>query len=201
MSQKNNEELFIFRRMAEGDKAAFRFFFDKYYSDLCNFVHVYVHDQAISEQIVQDIFVYLWEKKDKIGIGTSLRSYLLRAAKNKSLNYLRNEKTRLGIQENLAHSQAHNHETPEYIFNAGQLRGVIEESVDRLPPKCRQVYILGKEKDLSYKEIARKLNISVKTVENHMGKALKQLRENLQPYYNDIFLTFLLLNLSGELFF
>jgi RNA polymerase sigma-70 factor, ECF subfamily len=99
--KRNDEEQFIFNRMVEGDMKAFRFFFDKYYIDLCNLVNLYIHNEAIAEEIVQDIYIYFWVKKGNIQIESSVKAYLLRASKNKSLNYLRNEKTKLGVHEKL----------------------------------------------------------------------------------------------------
>jgi RNA polymerase sigma-70 factor (ECF subfamily) len=192
MEIKNLEELFIFNRMVEGDKEAFRFFFDKYYSDLCNLVNIYLHNQVISEEIVQDVYIYFWERKGKIKIESSVKSYLLKASKHKSLNYLRNEKNKLNILEKLSKVTNSSPDIPDNIMDASQIREVIEKSVNSLPERCRQVYVLSKEKNLSYKEIANELGISVKTVENQMVKALKKLRELLRPYYNDIFIFFLL---------
>ena len=186
-----NEELFIFGQMVEGDKEAFRFFFEKYYPDLCNLVNLYLHDSVMTEEIVQDIFIYLWEKKEKIKIESSVKSYLLKASKNKSINFIRNEKSKLSIHNKLADLDKTVTDMPDSVMDANQLREVINAAIDSLPDRCREVYILGKEKNMSYKEISEELGISVKTVEVHMGKALKKLREQLRPYYNDIFILFL----------
>lgn len=187
-----DEELFVFRRMVEGDKEAFRFFFEKYYPDLCNLVNLYLHDSMMSEEIVQDIFVQLWEKKEKIKIETSVKSYLLRATKNRSLNYIRNEKTKVDILSKIANVNRMPNEMPDGVMDANQLREIVNAAIDSLPDRCRQIYILGKEKSLSYKEISEELGISVKTVEVHMSNALKKLREKLKPHYSDIFTLFLL---------
>ena len=196
MKERNYEELFIFNRMVDGDKEAFRFFFDRYYTDLCNFVNIYIRDSTISEEIVQDIYVYFWEKKRKINIESSVRSYLMRASKNKSLNYIRNEKIKLNIYEKLSRATEVSEDMPDNILDANQLRKIIDDSVNQLPEKCREVYLLAKSKNMSYKEIAGELGISLKTVENHMGKALKRLRKTLMPYYNEIFIFFLMVLVS-----
>lgn len=192
MEVKNREELFIFNLMLKGDKEAFRFFFEKYYADLCNLVNFYLHDPATSEEIVQDIYVYLWEKKGKIKIDSSVKSYLYKSSKNKTLNYLRNEKAKLNIHKKLTKITENNFDmVNESNMDAAQLRELINQSVNSLPPKCKEIFVLSKEKELSYKEIADQLGISVKTVENQMGKALKILREILRPYYNKIFILFI----------
>lgn len=187
-----DEELFVFNRMVEGDKDAFRFFFEKYYSDLCNLVNLYLHDSVVTEEIVQDIFIYLWEKKENIKIESSLKSYLLRASKNRTLNYIRNEKIKLGVYNHFNEFNEVVTEMPDSVMDSSQLREVINAAIDSLPDRCREVYILGKEKSMSYREISEELGISVKTVEVQMGKALKKLREQLRPHYNDIFIWFLI---------
>ena len=186
-----DEELFIFNRMVEGNKEAFRFFFEKYYPDLCNLVNLYLHDPLMSEEIVQDIFIYLWEKKEKIKIESSVKSYLLRASKNRSLNFIRDERNKMDIHQRLKDFNRQSVEMPDKVMDANQLREVIDNAISNLPERCREVYILGKEKNLCYKEISEEMGISVKTVEVQMGIALKKLREQLRPYYNDIFTLFL----------
>lgn len=191
LTMTKDEELFIFNRMAAGDKEAFRFFFEKYYSDLCNLVNLYLRDVIISEEIVQDIFIYFWEKKEKIKIDSSVRSYLLRASKNRSINYIRDERNKRDVHQHLADFNNQSAEMPDKVMDANQLRDVIDHAITGLPDRCREVYMLGKEKDLSYKEIAEEMGISVKTVEVQMGIALRKLREQLRPYYNDIFILLL----------
>jgi len=190
---QNDEELFIFNRLIEGDKEAFRFFFDKYYSDLCNLVNIYIHNQYISEDIVQDIYVYLWKNKEKIHIDTSVKSYLFRASKNKSLNFLRNERTNLNMINKLSRDEDITCQIPEKFMDAEKLRELIKNAINSLPEKCRNIYNLSREKELTYKEISCKLGISVNTVENQMSIALKKLREFLKPYYDDIFILLIIM--------
>lgn len=192
MKNMNDEEQFIFQRMVEGDKEAFRFFFEKYYTDLCNFVNIYLNDPITTEDIVQDIYVYFWNKKENIHIETSVKSYLLKASKNKSLNYLRDKKARLVIQNKLAEESETSYEIPVISEDNHRLQEIIKKAVESLPEKCREIYILSKEKKLTYNEISKELGISVKTVENQMGNALKKLREFLRPYHDDLFILFLI---------
>lgn len=192
MKNINDEERFIFQRMVEGDKEAFRFFFEKYYTDLCNFVNIYLNDPITTEDIVQDIYVYFWNKKENIRIETSVKSYLLKASKNKSLNYLRDEKARLVIQNKLAEESETSYEIPVISEDNHRLQEIIKKAVESLPEKCREIYILSKEKKLTYNEISNELGISVKTVENQMGNALKKMREFLRPYHDELFILFLI---------
>lgn len=186
------DELFIVKKMIDGDIDSFRYFFDRYYDDLCNFVNIYLHDQVLAEEIVQDIFVYFWENREKLKINTSVKSYLFSASKFKSLNLLRDTRTQKKIVEKIRRIepiQTHEHES-SYI-DTNEFRKILDLAVDQLAPKCREIFLLSKQKELSNKEIAEQLGISVKTVENQMTIALKKLREYLIPYREKIFLLFL----------
>ena len=103
-NQNLTEELFIFQRMADGDHHALRFFFDKYYVDLCNYVNLYIRNKSVSEDIIQDIFIYFWEKKGTINLNSSVKSYLLTAARNKFLNHIRSEKSHQTINPGVVKS-------------------------------------------------------------------------------------------------
>jgi RNA polymerase sigma-70 factor (ECF subfamily) len=187
-----SEELYIVKKMIEGDVDSFKYFFDRYYDDLCNFVHVYLHDQTLSEEIVQDIFVYFWENKEKLQITTSVKSFLFSASKFKSLNLLRDTKTKKRIVEKIGRTEPliTSEEEDSYI-DTGEFKKILDAAVDQLAPKCREIFLLSKFEDLSNREIAEKLGISVKTVENQMTIALKKLREYLLPFRGKIFLLFL----------
>ena len=187
-----SEELYIVKKMIEGDVDSFKYFFDRYYDDLCNFVHVYLHDQVLSEEIVQDIFVYFWENKEKLQINTSVKSFLFSASKFKSLNLLRDTKTKKRIVEKIGKTEPliTSEEENSYL-DTGEFKKILDAAVDQLAPKCREIFLLSKFEDLSNKEIAEKLGISVKTVENQMTIALKKLREYLLPFRGKIFLLFL----------
>lgn len=186
----NREERFIFQRMVDGDQRAFRFFFDKYYTDVCNFIHFYTNDSAMAEELAQDIYVYLWDNRKKITIHSSVKSYLFSASKNKSLNYIRNEKIKQRILENYKEQQTETGQPEENYLDISQLQEILKKSIATLPERCREIFLLSREKKLSHKEIAEKLAISPKSVENQIGIALKKLREQLKPYRDKIFMLF-----------
>ena len=190
--ERTNEELFIVRKMIDGDIDSFKYFFDRYYDDLCNFVHIYLHDQLLAEEIVQDIFVYFWENREKLQITTSVKSFLFSASKFKSLNLLRDTKTKKRIVEKIGKTEPLiTSEVEDSYIDTGEFKKILDAAVDQLAPKCREIFLLSKSEDLSNKEIAEKLGISVKTVENQMTIALKKLREYLLPFRGKIFLLFL----------
>jgi len=182
-----SDELFIFGRMADGDSYALQFFFDKYYDNLCNYVNLYLHDQSISEDIVQEIFIYFWEKRGSIKIESSVKSYLFRASRNKFLNHLRNEKSHQAIKMEVVSGIETFVNPDDHLIDSRQLEVIIDSVVANLPSRCREVYVLHRNDNLSYREIASRMNISEKTVENQMSIALKRLKEQLAPYYEQIF--------------
>jgi len=193
----NNEELFIIKKMIEGDIDSFKYFFDKYYNDLCNFVHIYLHNQVLSEEIVQDIFVYFWEKREKLQINTSVKAYLFSASKFKSLNLIRDTKTHKEIVGQIGISDhRYTSDQEDSLIDTDEFRKILDLAISQLAPKCREIFILSKKQEISNKEIAERLGISVKTVENQMTIALKKLREQLLPFRGKIFILFLLQFLS-----
>jgi len=187
-----SDELFIFDRMADGDTRALRFFFDKYYDNLCNYVNLYIHDKYVSEDIVQDIFIYFWEKRGIIMIDTSVKSYLFRASRNKFLNYLRNEKSHRAIRDEVNANSVTFVNPDDNSIDSINLEEIISASIENLPPRCREVYLFHKIDELSYEEIAYRMDIAVKTVENQMTIAHKKLKEQLAPYYDQIFVLVLI---------
>lgn len=189
----NNDELFIVRKMMEGDREAFKYFFDKYYTHLCNFVLLYVKDSVLAEEVVQDIFVYFWESKHKLNINTSVQSYLFSASKFKSLNLIRDKRNHAKA---IAHMQGTTNSSDfldENVFDSPEeLEQILSNSIAQLPERCRMVFILSKNEKMTNNEIASQLGISVKTVENQMTIALKKLRETLMPYREKLFLLFII---------
>ena len=159
-------------------KAEFRRVFDDYYNPLCNFVSHFLGNNNRSEDIVQDVFLNLWKNRDNITLNDNIKSYLFQATKNKMLEYLRKEKSYRERVEKLQNQPDLSAGEDELANKLMQLES-INQSLRHLPSKCREVFVLHKFKGLSYTEIADKKKISVKTVENHMLKAIKLLRSHL----------------------
>ena len=186
--KKLTEELFIFEKMVEGDQKALRFFFDKYYEDLCHFINTYIHNPSIAEEIVQDIFIYFWENKGVLNISYSVKSYLYQSTKNRSLNFIRDEKRRSKIHDKILSDSTFDNTPNDSYLDTEQLKQIITSSMQSLPPRCREIYSLCKEDHFTYKEVAEKMGISQKTVENQMGISLQKLKASLLPYYDKIFI-------------
>ena len=160
------------------DRHAFEKLFKEYFTPLMTFSRKILGDEDDARDVVHQVFIKLWEKGNEIDLSTSLKSYLFTAVNNRSLNVIRDRK------------KFSSEEVPEMAgewdvstqIESMELEEKINEAIESLPEKCRQIFELNRFDGLKYSEVAMQLNISVKTVENQMSKALKILREKLLKY-------------------
>ncbi len=150
--------------------------FEQYYNALCNYAFTFLKESSSSEDVVQEVFVKIWEKRQDLVTSDTIRFYLFRAVRNNCLTWLQNEKKTVMVELNDydapdTQTSHMDDEKPEVDY-----RQQLAEAMNQLPPKCREVFVLSRLSKQSYKEIAGTMNISVKTVENQIGKALKLLR-------------------------
>ncbi|PRZ01634.1 RNA polymerase sigma-70 factor (ECF subfamily) [Marinilabilia salmonicolor] len=178
-----------FKLLKEGNEAAFEVVFKTYYARLQAFCREYVVDSSIAENIVQDSFMTLWNKKSQLREDTNLNAYLYTIVKNFSLKHLRNLKTSDNHKEyekNRAEELSLNAmalvelETSELEFK--EIEQLIHETLEELPPRCREVFDLSRFGGLKNREIAEKLNITEKAVEANISRALKKLKVELKDY-------------------
>lgn len=178
MSSDDNR---LFLLIKQNNKTAFDDIFRKYYIQLCRFAYRYIYSQQIAEEIVQDVFVRLWQQKDQINISTSLSAYLYTAVRNQSINEIKKNR----IQKyHLTEAHKNVSLTEEIIqenHNEERMKKALDEACKSLPPKCREIFELSRIDGLTYEEIAEYLSISKKTVENQMGIAFNKLRQQLKP--------------------
>jgi RNA polymerase sigma-70 factor, ECF subfamily len=178
MNRQDDEVLFS--RIQKGDKKAFEALFRAYYPFLCQYATRMIKDLPEAEEIVQGLFTGLWEKRTRIDIKTSVKNYLFRSVKNRCLNTLnRNHLKNEFLRKSMTESEPVSEENYESEFG---LLLKIEESISSLPEKRQEIFRLNREEGLKYREIADRLNISLKTVESQMGLALKALREKLKDF-------------------
>lgn len=165
---------------SENREAYFEALFHTYYKQLCRFSFRIVHDKDKAEDVVQTCFINFWQKRESVTIQTSFKAYLFRAVYNRSINeYTRSKKI---INEELSvlnEASGSISDDPELLLQAQDVQKKIDQAIAAMPDGCRTVFMLSREDQLSYKEIAEMLQISVKTVENQMGKALRIMREHL----------------------
>jgi RNA polymerase sigma-70 factor (ECF subfamily) len=166
----------IFQRIKNGDENAFSSLFNTYYAPLCQFAVSYLKDTDQARSLVQQLFVDIWQKRDRIKVEISVKSYLYHSVKNRCIDILR----RSSRSEELSAITAGEASVPfRDLIEEAELTERISRAIDRLPPRCREIFILCRSMNLKYSEIARQLDISVKTVEMQMGIALKRLRREL----------------------
>lgn len=167
------------RKIKRSDSKAFKAAFELFQLKLFSFLHYKLGDTAVAEDIVQEVFIKLWENRHQLKEELSLKSYLFTIANNLALNHIRHNKIVLKFQQ----EQKIEYQTNDSVhseFEKNELYESLLKAVAELPEKSRVVFMLSRFDDLSYKEIAGNLDISIKTVESHMGKALKLLRKSLQ---------------------
>ncbi len=180
--------------VARGDLKAYRYLFDNHFADLCNFLLIYLHDRNLAEELALDIFAYVWEKREDIEIKSSFRNYLFTAAKNQAVSHFRKQQKHFFTDLGLEAPDAIDPISAEHIIENEELQQMINNAIDSLPAQSKRIYQMAWEQNLSYKEIADELGLSVKTVENHVGIALRKLRERLRPYYKQIFVFWIISN-------
>jgi RNA polymerase sigma-70 factor (ECF subfamily) len=170
------------QRMAFMDLRSFEVLFRQYYQMLCAYAFRFVNDTDTAEEIVQDLFYKLWEKRSELQINTSVKSYLFSAVHNRSLKHIEHRNVELKYRNYYLTHESEIDNEPQDAHNVVELQGIIDATLKSLPERCSRIFRLNRFEGLKYHEIAQKLSISVKTVEANMGKALKILRKNLKNY-------------------
>jgi RNA polymerase sigma-70 factor (ECF subfamily) len=164
----------------DGEKAV-SILYERYDYYLLVAINRIIPDENIARDLVQEVFVDIWRRRNDLKITTSVKAYLRTAARNKTLNYVRDQKMTFEDQERHSDIQS-NQVSANDQLEADELQAIIDRAIDELPERCRLVFSLSRFEELSYKEIAEQLDISTKTVENQISKALKLLRNSLAPY-------------------
>jgi RNA polymerase sigma-70 factor (ECF subfamily) len=175
----NPLEEHIISLLKEDPEKAMSLMYDHYYDYLMQVVYRILQDDGLTQDAVQSVFIGIWQKKEKLNINISLKQYLRRSAINKSLNQIRSLKVMHDDHEaieDFSLKDVHDH-TLE--IEAEELSDHIGEAIASLPERCRLVFSLSRYEEMSYKEIAENLQISVKTVENQITKALKLMRDKI----------------------
>ncbi len=164
------------------DAASIEALFRAHYSRLCDFVNCYVRSPETASDLVQDLFVHLWERCDAGDVPLLTTAYLYTAARNRALKHLRHRRVVARWAERVASAPLPTGPQADERLRTREMAEAIRRAIDALPDRCRQIFLLSREKYLSYAEIAEVLGISVETVETQMWRALKSLRKSLAPY-------------------
>jgi RNA polymerase sigma-70 factor (ECF subfamily) len=172
-------------RLRTGDERAFEELFRAWAAPLCDFALSYVRDRETAEDIVQELFCWIWEQRFTIEMPHGVRPWLFTAVRNRSLNALRNRHVEFSIHERVSRDARSNPRAnlPDAELAARDLSEAAARVVAEMPPRCREAYTLIREQQLSYAEAARVLGISPKTVEIHMTRATAILRAALAAWF------------------
>jgi len=155
--------------MVDGDISAYRYLFDHHFSDLCNFLLIYLHSRELSEEIALEIYTYIWEKRETLHVNTTFKSFLFSSAKNRAISLYRKEHKNKFTSLETDELEIPNISSVQHVMENNELRLIIDAAISKLPEKSRQIYQMAWEDNLSHKDIAMQLGISPKTVENHVG--------------------------------
>ncbi len=165
-----------------GNITDFEMLFRTYYQPLCKYAYTFLQSREDAEEVVQATFAQLWEKRDELAIRTSIKPYLYATVRNSCLNALKHEKVRQRYAGEEMARAGNSENSVAHMVVSRELEQHIHLALEALPEQCRMVFKLSRFEAMRYSDISRELNISVKTVENHMGKALRLMRERLREY-------------------
>ena len=190
-------ETLIVEQLKTGNEDAYQYIYDRHYALLCHIANGYVKDQFLAETIVGDTIFHLWEIRETLEISVSIRSYLLRAVRNRCINYLNSEWEKREISfsclmpdeitdDKMTISDSH----PLGTLLERELEEEIYKAIDKLPNECRRVFDKSRFEGKSYEEISQELGISVNTVKYHIKNALASLQTNLSKYLITLLLFF-----------
>jgi len=177
----NNDQLL--QRLAQGDEQALEAIFERYHGKLLQVAIQILHSRELAEETVMDTFMGFWERRGNLPTITQLSWYLYSAVKNKSLNVLRKRKSRPHVYLDDVDIDIAWSLSPEDRLISREGVEQINRAINELPPRCKQIFVMVKEERLKYRQVAELLEVSVKTVENQMGIALKKLHDALDAVH------------------
>ena len=168
--------------LGKRDEAAFEQVFKFYFKALHAYAFAILKDEMAAEEMVQNVFLKLWERTETLTIQGSIAAYLYRAVYHESLNYLKHQKVKSAYQLHVSYRMKDQSDNASKKLSLQELEGRLQTAMNELPEQCRTIFQMSRFEELRYREIADRLGISLKTVENQMGKALKLLRVKLVDF-------------------
>lgn len=183
------QDSYLWHQVQQNDENAFEVIFRKHFVPLCNYAIGLIGNKSIAEDITEDCFVKLWQQRNTITIDTSLKAYLYRFVRNRCINFMEHEmvqdkylkRKRYILYDKELHEPIYP-DQPDQNLVSCELENEIEKALDTLPEQCRKIFELNRFDGLKYKEIAKKLNISITTVKTQMSRALTKMRLQLKDY-------------------
>lgn len=179
-----NRFLYVCNAMSQKicTEAEFNELFNLYYEELCRIVMPVVKDADVAEDVVQDVFVKMWTRRDELVVNTTFKAYLYKAVVFRALDHLRKQKNAQKASDELKIVYPQSHNDVETGIEEKELTQAINIGMDKMSENMRMIFQLSRFSGLKNREIAQQLDISIKTVESNMGKALKLMHEHLKPF-------------------
>jgi RNA polymerase sigma-70 factor, ECF subfamily len=176
-------DIILFKQVQANDRLAFNTLFTQYYEKLCRFANTYLHDAAEAEEVVADVFVNLWKNRHQLTIEKNLKAYLYISVKHAALALLKKKQPlHEDIDDILLETDFADSITPEQSLVHKELQRHMDLAIGALPHRCKQVFMMSRFDNLTYREIGEILEISENTVENHLVRAFSHLRKALRQY-------------------
>lgn len=174
--------------LQKGNEEYFELLFHTYYKPLCRFAVRYTGTVSLAEEMVQEVFLNIWKQRAEWNPQTSIRAYLYQSVRNQALDHLKHHQVREKYDAEVGH-ELHQHEFEDEIpyWQSDRFIKLVNQQIEQLPERCRQIFKLHRFDGLTYKEIAEVLQLSTNTVEVQMYRAMKTLRSRMLPYLTIIF--------------
>ena len=169
----------LIAQLAKRDETAFEQVFKEHFKNLHGYAFTMLKDEMAAEEAVQNVFFRIWERAGSLTISGPLAAYLYRAVSNECLNQIKHQKVKEAHALHVAYVAPDHRDTPSRTLQAKELDTRLQKALNELPEQCRTIFQMSRFEELRYGEIADRLGLSIKTVENQMGRALKVLREKL----------------------
>lgn len=173
-----------------GNKTTFDLLFRSYYSGLCSYANNYLKSTSLSEEIVQEVFIKLWEKHNKIVIHTSIRAYLYQSVFNGCMNYIKGIQSsgfkHVDLDDISVRNELMSMNMADAEFSmvfSEEVERDLESAISDLPDQCREIFRMCRTDNLSYKEISNLLNVSKSTVKTQMSRAMNRIMKHMEKYF------------------
>lgn len=184
----------LLKHLKKGKTPAYTYLVDLYYEQLCNYAKNLARDDYQSEDIVQNVIVRIWQQRDKLNSNINIKNYLYRSVYNEFIDQYRRSNAITALEKKYIEGLDIVLEDEDFN-NSERIMAMVMKTVENLPPKCRETFLLSKKEGLTYIEIAEYQNVSVNTVEKQIGKAIRIVRETLKDKIKTVL--FLLLGLNS----
>jgi len=177
--------------LKQGSEKVFEKVFKDHFKSLHSYAYTFLKDDELAEEVVQNVFCRIWEKREQLKTDGSIKAYLYRAVHNECLNYLKHQKVKASFQVYYAREMEQSEDNLSKKVIANELEKQIHKAMSELPQQCRIIFQMSRFEQLKYQQIADQMGLSIRTIENQMGKALKLMRIKLAEFLTLLFFIFI----------